>query len=583
MALNDRRAPEKYTLLLVDDVPANIKVLIEALEDDYEIIIATNGERALRWATSETLPDLILLDIMMPEMDGYEVCRRLKADPVTREIPIMFVTAINEEEEEARGLAMGAVDYIHKPYSLAIIKARIKTQLALKDQRDKLAQAQAQLKEANIRLEERVVERTVDLMATNNKLLEEVFDHKKTAEALEQARIAAGQASQAKRNFLDNMSHEIRTPINGIVGFTSLLAVADLTEQQRSYVDMITSSSERLLDTVDKVLDFAKIESENLQLSGRVFQVDDLIDVTCREATVRARKKGLTLRCWKKLDLSKKVVGDPYRLQQILTNLLENAIKFSQQGEIILGAEIDSHFHGGIVLHLTVKDQGEGIAQSKQKQIFGAFNQADTSNTRKYEGTGLGLTISALLVQMMGGKIWVESKLGAGSTFHVTVGLDFALDVGERFAIWEAAEVVPYHNDGSRVGTVAPRILFAEDDEVNKQMLQDLLEHEGWLVQAVANGKEAVEAFAQGEFDLILMDIQMPEMTGYQATAAIRSLEEKRGTQHVPIIAVTAHAMECDRRQCLAMGMDDYIVKPVKSSALFQAIRRQLLKQECGK
>ncbi|MBU0680884.1 MAG: response regulator [Proteobacteria bacterium] len=582
MALNDRRAPEKNTLLLVDDVPANIKVLIEALEDDYEIIIATNGERALRWATSETPPDLILLDIMMPEMDGYEVCRRLKADPVTREIPVMFVTAINEEEEEARGLAMGAVDYIHKPYSLSIIKARIQTQLALKVQRDKLAQAQAQLKEANFRLEERVVERTADLMATNNKLLEEVFDHKKTAEALEQARIAAGQASQAKRNFLDNMSHEIRTPINGIVGFTSLLAIAELTEQQRSYVEMITSSSERLLETVDKVLDFAKIESENLQLSGRVFQVDDLIDVTCREATVKARKKGLTIRCQKNLDLSNKVIGDPYRLQQILTNLLENAIKFSQQGEIILGARIDSHFKGGIILHLTVKDQGEGIAQSKQQQIFGAFNQADTSNTRKYEGTGLGLTISALLVQMMGGKIWVESKLGAGSTFHVTVGLDFALDDGERFAIWEAAELVPYHDAGRKVGKVAPRILLAEDEEVNKQMLQDLLEHEGWLVQAVANGKEAVEAYEQGEFDLILMDIQMPEMTGYQATTAIRALEEKRGTQHIPIIAVTAHAMEGDRQQCLAMGMDDYIVKPVKFSTLFQAIRQQLLKQERG-
>jgi response regulator RpfG family c-di-GMP phosphodiesterase len=230
-------ATEKYTLLLVDDVPANIKVLIEALEDTYEIIIATNGERALRWASSEAPPDLILLDIMMPEMDGYEVCRRLKADPATCEIPIMFVTAINEEEQEAKGLAMGAVDYIHKPYSLSIIKARIATQLALKVQRDRLSQAQAELKEANAQLEERVAARTADLLAINNKLMEEVFDHRKTAEALGQARIAAGQASKAKRNFLDNMSHEIRTPINGIVGFTSLLAVADdLTERQKSYV-----------------------------------------------------------------------------------------------------------------------------------------------------------------------------------------------------------------------------------------------------------------------------------------------------------------------------------------------------------
>ncbi len=576
MVSEQMKTKEKYTLLLVDDVPANIKVLIEALEDEYEIIIATNGKRGLRWASSDTPPDLILLDIMMPEMDGYEVCRRLQADPATRDIPVIFVTAINEEEEEAKGLAMGAVDYIHKPYSLSIIKARIATHLALKVQRDKLSLARAELQEANARLEERVAERTADLIATNNKLLEEVFDHKKTAEALEQARIAAGQASKAKRNFLDNMSHEIRTPINGIVGFTSLLAVADLTEQQKSYVDMISASSERLLETVDKVLDFAKIESENLQLTGRIFRVTDLLELTCREARDKARRKGLTLRCQKNMDLPGNVVGDPYRLQQILTNILENAIKFSEQGEIVLGAEVDSRFEGGMVLHFTIQDQGEGIPLSKQAQIFGAFNQADTSNTRKYEGTGLGLTIASLLVQMMGGKIWVESKLGVGSTFHVSLSLDCVSSEDDRFTAWEASEAIP-QDIGSQSGKVAARILFAEDEEVNQLLLQDLLEQEGWQVQAVANGKEAVEAYKNGEFDLVLLDIQMPEMTGHQAAAAIRSLEKKSGG-HIPIIAVTAHAMEVDRQKCLEAGMDDYIAKPVKSTVLFQTIKRQLAK-----
>ncbi len=574
-------AKEKYTLLLVDDVPANIKVLIEALEDTYEIIIATNGERALRWATSETPPDLVLLDIMMPEMDGYEVCRRLQANPATSEIPVMFVTAINEEEDEAKGLAMGAVDYIHKPYSLSIIKARIATQLALKVQRDRLSQAQDELKEANAKLEERVAARTADLISINNKLMEEVFDHKKTAEALGQARIAAGQASKAKRNFLDNMSHEIRTPINGIVGFTSLLAVSDLTERQKSYVEMISASSERLLDTVDKVLDFAKIESENLQLAGRVFRVVDLLDLTCKEVADSARKKGLTLRCQKNKNLPENVVGDPYRLQQILVNLLENAIKFSHHGEIFFGAEVERQFDGGVVLHFRVRDQGEGIAEGKQRQIFGAFTQADTSNTRKYEGTGLGLTISALLVQMMGGKIWVDSKLGEGSTFHVTVALDFAPEKGERFAAWEAAEFVPQNTSAKSGKAFSAHILFAEDEEVNRQLLKDLLEEQGWQVEAVANGREAVAAYRQGSFDLILMDIQMPEMTGHQATSAIRSLEKKSGG-HIPIIAVTAHAMEGDRHKCLDIGMDDYIAKPVKTSLLFQAIRQQLAKQGGG-
>lgn len=274
--------------------------------------------------------------------------------------------------------------------------------------------------------------------------------------------------------------------------------------------------------------------------------------------------------------MAEQVFGDPYRLQQILTNLLDNAIKFSRQGEIALSAEIDSHIEGGVVLHFKVKDQGEGIAENKLDQIFGAFNQADTSNTRKYEGTGLGLTISALLVQMMGGKIWVESRLGVGSTFHVTVRLDFAREGGAPLVAWEASEQLFEGGTAENV-EMAARILLAEDEEINRHLLTDLLKEEGWQVQAVCNGKEAVAAYEQGGFDLVLMDIQMPEMTGHQATAAIRLLEAESG-EHIPIIAVTAHAMEGDRLICLDNGMDDYVSKPVKTPLLFKAIRRQLLK-----
>ncbi len=577
MAREQIKAMGKYTLLLVDDLPINLKILIGALEDEYEIIIATNGERALRWATSETRPDLILLDIMMPEMDGYEVCRCLKADAATREIPVIFVTGINAEEEEAKGLAMGAVDYIHKPFSLSIIRARIATQLALKGQRDELAQAQKLLQGANARLEERVVARTADLITINSRLVDEVCDHKKTAEALGQARIAAAQASRAKRAFLDNMSHEIRTPINGIMGFASLLGVAELTGQQRSYVEMITTSTDRLLVTVNKILDFARIESENLELSEQVFGLADLVDVVCEDVMERVLKKGLSLCCQKDEGVSINVIGDPYRLRQILNNLLENAVKFSQQGEVVLSAEIDSRFDNGLVVHFKVQDQGQGIAQGKQGHIFDAFTQADTSNTRRYGGAGLGLTISALLVQMMGGEIWVDSEPGAGSTFHVTVGLDLAPDNGERFVDWDASEVVAL-GQGGQGSQIPARILVAEDEEVNQQLLLDVLGEQGWQAQAVNNGKEAVEAFGQGGYDLILMDIQMPEMTGHQATAAIRSLEKKTGG-HISIIAVTAHAMEGDRQQCLDVGMDDYLAKPVRTPLLFQTIREHLAKQ----
>ncbi len=568
-----------YTILLVDDIPANIKVLIEALEDEYEIIIATNGERALRWAESDQPPDLILLDIMMPEMDGYEVCHRLKANEFTQDIPIIFVTAMHEEEDETRGLKMGAVDYVHKPYSLAIIKARIATHLAMKEQRDQLIKAEAHLQEANDSLEQRVEERTADLVKSNAKLVEEVFDHKKTAKSLEKARIAAGQATQAKRDFLDNMSHEIRTPINGIMGFTSLLKVSSLQERQKSYIDMIATSTDRLLSTVDKVLDFAKIEAEELELVGQIFNLAELLQAAQNQTKNKAQQKGLVLQ--QKLDatLPKLVVGDPERLLQVLVNLLENGIKFSDEGTIIIAARQHNHLERGVLVHFQITDCGVGIPVAKQRLIFGAFNQADTSNTRKYEGTGLGLTISALLVEMMDGRIWVDSQPGKGSTFHVTVALEIPT-AGTQLPIWQAEQEAPTQGT-AKTGYEATginrsaRILLAEDEQVNRQLLCDLLEAQGWQVFAVANGQEAVDIYKKEQIDLVLMDIQMPLMNGHEATIAIRQLEET-SKQHIPIIAVTAHALAGDRGKCLEAGMDDYVAKPVKARVLLDKIHERL-------
>lgn len=469
----------KGKLLLVDDVPANIKVLIEALQDEYEIIIATSGERALGWASSEEQPDLILLDIMMPGMDGYEVCRRLKDDPNTKHIPVIFVTAMHEEEDETRGLSLGAVDYVHKPYSLAIIKARIATQLALKFHQEDLAQAEADLLEANEYLESRVEERTKDIVAINLKLVEEVFKHRKTSEALEHASHAAGQASRAKRDFLDNMSHEIRTPINGIVGFSSLLKSSDLTEQQQSYLDMLTTSTDRLLSTVDKVLDFAKIESENLELEGRGFSVSELLDAVVYKQTEHARKKRILLKCVKADDLPDHVVGDPVRLEQIIGNMVDNGIKFSERGSVVISALLDRHLDHGVVIHFQVVDEGIGMAPEVQSRVFGAFNQEDMSNTRKYEGTGLGLTISSLLVEMMGGRIWVDSEVGKGSTFHFSVGLDLATAPVECYDTWQVSESLQLLDDSESEGDVGGHILLAEDEMINRYLLQDLLEEKG--------------------------------------------------------------------------------------------------------
>lgn len=563
-------------ILLVDDVPANIKVLIEALEDSYEIIIATDGKRALHWAASDQPPDLILLDIMMPEMDGYEVCRRLKANPHTCDIPVIFVTAMHEEDDETLGLALGAVDYVHKPYSLAIIQARIATHLALKKQRDQLALAQTELKTANEHLEQRVAERTAKLAQSNANLLDEVVQHKKTAEKLKKARRAAHQASQAKRDFLDNMSHEIRTPINGIMGFTSLLQVADLSGRHKSYVEMIATSTERLLATVDKVLDFAKIETEELELQGQLFSLEQLVEQAMVPIANKAHNKGLMLQKKIHPSLPPQLVGDPDRILQILVNILENGVKFSDAGLISLTVTPHKETEGGLILHFQINDTGSGIPPAKQRLIFGAFTQADTSNTRKYEGTGLGLTISALLVEMMAGRIWVDSEPGQGSTFHVTLPLE-RLDPRHNLPLWsglpaESPQILPASDQQKK----SAHILLAEDEQVNLLLLQDLLEDQGWQITAATNGLEAVEAYQnKSDIDLILMDIQMPLMTGHEATHTIRKLENN-GKRHIPIIAVTAHALPEDEGKCLEAGMDDYLPKPVKAKELIDKINTWL-------
>lgn len=566
----------KGKLLLVDDVPANIKVLIEALQDEYEIIIATGGERALRWACSDDPPDLILLDIMMPGMDGYEVCERLKSDPKTAYIPVIFVTAMHEEEDETKGLSLGAVDYVHKPYSLAIIKARIKTQLALKFQQEELARAEVELLEANDLLEQRVEERTADLVATNLKLVEEVFEHKKTSESLEAARSVAEQASRAKRDFLDNMSHEIRTPINGIVGFSSLLKSSALSDQQQSYLEMLTTSTDRLLGTVDKVLDFAKIESESLELEGRSFSVAELLDAVVYKQSDHARKKRIQLHCIKGDDLPDHVVGDPVRLEQIINNMVDNGIKFSDRGRVTIHALLDRRLAKGVVIHFKVEDEGIGMAPSVQRRVFGAFNQEDMSNTRKYEGMGLGLTISSLLVEMMGGRIWVDSSVGQGTVFHFSVALDLAVQPVEAYDHWQASESIMASVVKEPVlpsEKISAHILLAEDEMLNRYLLEDLLEEQGWQVTSVCDGREALAAYESSSvFDVILMDIQMPFMTGHEVTQAIRRLEKDNGG-HIPIIAVTAHATTGDRERCISVGMDDYLAKPINAERLFQMVR----------
>ncbi len=388
---------KKPEILIVDDEERNLRLMEAMLIPlGYDVIMARDGEEALKKVREES-PDVILLDIMMPGMDGFEVARLLKEEEETRIIPIVMVTALKETQDRVKALKVGADDFLSKPVDKMELKARVKSLLKVKAYNDHMRNYRKEL-------EDQVNKRTKQL--------------KQALEEANRLTEAAQAANIAKNEFLANISHEVRTPLNAIMGMTEIILDTELAPEQREGLETMKLSAESLLTLINKTLDFAEIETGKLKLDSVIFNIRECLD-DCLENFVKlAHEKGLKLIYLVPDEVPEELMGDPVRLNQIIFNLVDNAIKFTEQGEVVVRVTVESENENVICLQFNVIDSGIGIPPDKQKLIFEAFSQADGSLTRKFQGIGLGLTISSLLAGLMGGKIGVKSQLGKGSTFH---------------------------------------------------------------------------------------------------------------------------------------------------------------------
>jgi len=521
---------EKINILIVDDRPENIVALEALLErDDVNLISTTLPNEALRLAWEMDIA-IALVDVQMPEMDGFELVEILKSNPRTKDILVIFVTAISTDAKYAvRGLNTGAIDYLYKPLNPYVTSAKVDSFIQF------------------IRTQRDVIRKNKELESYQKELII--------------AKDLAEQGKKIKENFLANMSHEIRTPINGIIGLTNLLEKTDLNDEQREMIALLEISSNSLLGVINDILDLSKIEAGKFKINRAPTDIVMICHAVINLLRIRAKEKNLELITQFHPDLPKNIMADSLRLNQIMMNLIGNAIKFTSSGSVTLKVDIISRKGNSIQIRFSVIDTGIGIPADRMDKIFETFEQADDNTTLNFGGTGLGLSIVKNLAHLKGGELTLESIEGVGSTFRFTNWYEVLADNPENNSR-TMDKLLPFEN---------VRILVAEDNPINKFLIVKILK--GWNVIAdvVENGKEALDKLKDNDYDLILMDTFMPVMNGLEATKLIRQ-DYIKGKKDIPIITFSAAVMENDKKAAIDAGADDVLSKPFELGILHQKI-----------
>ncbi len=542
-AVNKILKPEnrlmKLTALVVDDSISARSIVSSILDrEGVSVIEAEDGFEAFKilYARKAEI-DMVISDLTMPKMDGTELCKKIRNELILPDIPFILLTGLNDQSKLLEIFKSGVTDYLSKPFVREELLARLTAH----------------------------IERT-----HLNKHLRE------TIKELEKTKTKTEQADKAKNEFIANISHEIKTPLNAIIGLTNLALESELTQKIRNYLEKICISSQSLLAIINDILDFSRIEAGKLDLESVEFQLNDVVSNVASFIEDERSKKGINFNIDIAPNVPQSLIGDHLRLEQILVNLADNAVKFTEQGEIILQIGLLDYNEDGVTMNFSVKDTGIGIDSIHVPTLFDAFTQADGATSRKYSGTGLGLAICKRLVDMMGGQIWVESEPGKGSIFYFTAYYNIGKN-GQKFRtgftqIKTNTAGILYNEILEQIS--GSHILLVEDNLINQQIAQELLENTGLRVTVANNGNEALNALEALIFDAVLMDIQMPKMDGYEA---VRLIRKNQRFKDLPIIAMTANDRKGDRDICLEAGMNEYLSKPIDEDRLL-TILTELIK-----